>query len=548
MMRRNCLLSGIALLMAFNVFALDVDVPEVESTRAAAIEFINYVGPHTVIESADSIRGIGRNLGAAVAGGAARAGEAGRYSVIHAVDPAVLSGFDADILFVGEGARVDHIDNLRRIIAGFLEGAYSYSKKDADTLAVFITIYNAIYRGKLDYFASKYKPVVTKELGPNTAGLAIRWDEWAGRSRIVIPLSARAGSGVIGSVDTSPISDKATVESLKKESDDMGIGERKDLVDIKERSQEEAKAAIAAEKERIAKEEKALAEEKAKAEAAQAGAGSKEQTEQKAQSQDDSKAAQKEPTDLAGTSSEQKAEKGSQQEASMAVSDKAKEEEKAIAEKEARLEEDKARLDEREKALEAKDKEIAADRADIAKDQKEAIRDEIADQAAKEAAGSMLFELLDPNLPFSRLSLVDLKTGASIRKSQVNTIRANTAQDTGTAIIAIAGQTGGVGGAVRLVSIAKNDYRNVVYSNEDVFADSPLWKYGNSIYVVIKKGNDWIIGRYDSPKLELKAGSAPISRFSFLSQTASGLVAQGPDGGFLVLDPDSLATRSEIKR
>ena len=53
---------------------------------------------------------------------------------------------------------------------------------------------------------------------PSTAGMSTRWDEWAGRSRIVIPLSGRAGMGVLGSVDTTPITDAPTVQSLKDES------------------------------------------------------------------------------------------------------------------------------------------------------------------------------------------------------------------------------------------------------------------------------------------------------------------------------------------
>ena len=37
----------------------------------------------------------------------------------------------------------------------------------ADTLAVFITVYNAVYRGKYDVFQSKYKDVVIKNLSNN---------------------------------------------------------------------------------------------------------------------------------------------------------------------------------------------------------------------------------------------------------------------------------------------------------------------------------------------------------------------------------------------
>lgn len=529
------------------LFALDVDESEVSSTSAKPIEFVNYEGPHAVIETAESIRGIGRNLGSAVAKSATRAGESGRYLVIHAVDPAVKAGLDADILMLGEGARVDHVRNLRRIVAGFLETAYGYSAKDADTLAIFITIYNAVYRGDMGYFASKYKTVVTRELTAATAGLSIRWDEWAGRSRIVIPLTSRAGAGVIGSIDTSQITDTPTVASLKDESPTKGVEERIDVVDIKERSQEEEKAAIEAERARIAKEEAAIAAEKARIEAGSGTAAATDTTTTPGDAATDG-AANTTGTagaDAAGTDAA--ADRGDGQEASITVTDKAREEEAAVAAREAQVEADKAALAEREAATAAKDTEIAADRAAISDDQKDVIRDEIATAAQKEAAGVVLFELVDPDLPLSRIALVDLKTGETIRKSALNTIRAATIIDVGDAFVAIAGQATTSGGLVRLVRVAKTDYADVVQGNDDVFADGMLWKFGSSVYTIVKKSDGWSIGRFDPATLAIKASSAPVSRWTFLTQSGSSLVAQGPGGSFLVLDAETLATASEIK-
>ncbi len=521
--------------------ALDVDEAEVSSAQGRAIQFINYEGPHAVIETAESIRGIGRALGRAVAAGALRSGEVGRYSVIHAVDPAVPTGFDADIVMLGEGARVDHVKNVRRIVAGFLEEAYGYSPADADTLAVFVTIYNAVYRGDMGYFGSRYKPVVTKELSPSTAGMSTRWDEWAGRSRIVIPLSGRAGMGVLGSVDTTPITDAPTVQSLKDESPTAGVEERMDVVDIKERAQDEEKAAIEVEKARIEREEAAIAEEKATA------------AEEKPAAAVEAEAAATTGPGAARAAEDGAAEKGGDQEASLAVSEKAREEDAAAAEREttareAQLEADKAALAAREEAAAAKDAEIAADRESIAADQKEAIGTEVSAAAAKEAAGVPLFELVDPNLPFSRIALVDLKTGEVIRRSGINTIRAATALDLGDAFVAIAGQVTGSGGAVRLVRITKADYADLTQGADDVFADSRLWKIGTSIYAVVKRGELWAIGRFDPVSLELKATSAPVSRWTFLTESGGRLVAQGPGGAFLVLQAEDLSTAAEIAR
>jgi len=547
-----------ALCLILTTTALDVAETEVAAVKASAIEFINYEGPHDVVETAEAIRGIGRTLGSAVAGGVTRSGDVGRYSVIHAVDASIKTGFDADIIIIGEGARVDHIKNLRRIVAGYLESAYGYSAKDADTLSVFITIYNAVYRGKIDYFGSKYKPVVMAELPAAHAGLSVRWDEWAGRSRIVIPLTSRAGAGVLGSIDTTSITDKPTIESLKDESPTAGVAERRDVVDLKERGQEEEKAAIDAEKARIAREEAAIAAEKARVDAEKATTGTTAGTAGAA----GATVGTAEGAGAAGSAGEpagstaaatgadgtDAATKGADQEASIAVSEKAREEEAAIAAREAQVEADKAALAAREEASAAKDSEIAADRAAIAADQKDTIKEEVTTAADKEANAVPLFELVDPNLPFSRLVLVDLKTGEVLRKSTLNTIKAGTALDTGDAFVAVAGQVTGAGGAIRLVRITKADYANVVQGKDDVFTDTMLWKIGSSIYAVVKKDAGWAIGRFDPATLELKASSAPVTRWTSVTQSGGRLVVQGPSGGFLILEAEALTTTSEIKR
>ena len=40
--------------------------------------------------------------------------------MIRAADPATAAGFDADILSLEPEARVNHIDNVRRILVGYL--------------------------------------------------------------------------------------------------------------------------------------------------------------------------------------------------------------------------------------------------------------------------------------------------------------------------------------------------------------------------------------------------------------------------------------------
>ena len=150
----------LSLIFSSAIFANEVNEKELQNAGNETIEFINYTGPHKIIETIEAIKGIGSDLGTKITKESfSDVGNKNKYYVIHAVDPTEKGKLDADILYLGKNAGVDHIKNLRRIISAYLSSAYGYSEKDADTLAVFITVYNAVYRGNLDIYKSKYKNV-----------------------------------------------------------------------------------------------------------------------------------------------------------------------------------------------------------------------------------------------------------------------------------------------------------------------------------------------------------------------------------------------------
>ncbi|MEE1182224.1 MAG: P83/100 family protein, partial [Treponema sp.] len=225
-----------------DAFAIDVNENELKSTGdEGTIVFENYSGPHAVIETIEAIKAIGSGLGNRLRqqglDQSATIGANEKYTVIHAVDE-TTGKLDADIFIINSNATVDHIRNLRRIIGAYLSAAYGYTENDAATVATFVTVYNAVYRNNMEAFNSKYKDIVTKNLTESKCGLSTKWTDWPGNSQIVIPLGEFADGG-LSSVETSVISDKNVVNSMKEE-DDKGIDERKNMVDIKEREADEA--------------------------------------------------------------------------------------------------------------------------------------------------------------------------------------------------------------------------------------------------------------------------------------------------------------------
>ena len=254
-------------LFAASVFALEVNEPELKVAGNETVEFINYTGPHKVIDSLEAIKRIGSDMGKTIVPEKpSQVGNKNKYYVIHAVDAEEKGKLDADILFIGPDATVDHIKNLRRIISAYLSAAYGYSEKDADTLAVFVTVYNAVYRGQYDVYNSKYKTVVTKNLSKDNCGLATTYKEWPGKSEIVIPLYDISGG--ISTVDTSVISDSTVVDSMK-EDEDKNVDSRKDMVDLKEREAEKANDKAQQAQKTAADEKKKLDETKKEAKDAQ---------------------------------------------------------------------------------------------------------------------------------------------------------------------------------------------------------------------------------------------------------------------------------------
>ena len=220
--------------LSASLFA-QVNRTELEATQSEAVQFENYAGTHRVIDSAAAIVGIGTALGNEVAASIENPLSVqpyAKYSVYHVVGGVEEQGLDADILFLNETAGVDHINNLRRIITGYLMAAYGYSREDSETLAIFITVYNAVYRGNLSNFSGKYKNAVLTYLTEEAVGLSTNWEDWAGKTQIVIPLGEIAEG--TASIDTSVISDDKVIEALRAE-DDKSVETREKLTDIKEK-------------------------------------------------------------------------------------------------------------------------------------------------------------------------------------------------------------------------------------------------------------------------------------------------------------------------
>ncbi|CEM62513.1 hypothetical protein DWQ65_01325 [Treponema phagedenis] len=527
-------------------FAIEVDQAEVERNGNKVIEFINYTGPHAETDTAEAIRAIGRGLSSAVKYGSV--GETARYYIIHAVDEKETTGFDADIFIIGANARVDHIDNIRLIIASYLSTAYGYSARDAATLANFITVYNAVYRNDMNNFQNRYKQVVTKHLSANTVGIALRYDQWPGQTQIVIPLSDAKYSGSLSTIDTTTITDKKVVEKMREDKD-KNIDTRKDMIDLKEREsaesqerakeqQKEANAATKDAKKQQKEAEAKKAEAKVKQQEAKKAQKEAEQAEKKAKENPEDKKAQKE-AEVKKAKAEAK-----QQEAEAAEKEaeekqqEAKEAQEAAAKKQEEATQEQKRAE--KKAEEAQD-----ERKGVASDTQKIIEEERKDkEAAEDAAleGTLPgygLKVIDEKQMLSEIVMLDLKTEKQLKVSPLNTVRGRSLYEEGDSLIAIAGTTGG-NGVISLVQINTKTLEIIKQSKEQIAAQSILLQKDRDYYAVVNQNGKYYLGRFND-NLELLAKSAiQVLPFTAVTVSERGIIIQDISSAMRLLKPGDL--------
>ena len=408
------------ILMMFSVMSMfaQVDSSELESVQGNDIQFENFTGTYQYRESIFSIMGIGRRLSNGLKSSDSQQYKyLDKYSIIHCVDDNE-GKHNADIISIDPDARVEHIRNVRLIISSYLTAQYGYSSKDAKTLAYFISIYNAVYRGKIEMFAEKYNQIVLKNITADNAGLPLRYYEWPGNTKIVIPLTIDPKKGNLSSLSTTELSTGDVVAASKSE-EDMSLDERKDLVDIKEKEvlQQENKlqkdkdaiekkeksvkkseqsvaekkqdvadkeASVAKQEDAIAKKEASLAKEQSELETKEKEISEMEDGPEKdkamAELAKEKEELAKEKEEVASAKEELAEEKAEVEAEAESV---AKDESDLEAEKE-KLEQEKDATDKKQEAISDKKEEIKEDKKEIAQDEREKLIEENEDKAKDE--------------------------------------------------------------------------------------------------------------------------------------------------------------------
>ncbi|AHH14241.1 P83/100 family protein [Borrelia hermsii] len=216
----------------FTFHAREVDKKKLKDFVNMDLEFVNYRGPYDSTDTYLQIVGIGEFLAKNLTNN--KSNYYSKYYVNRYIDSEDEKS-SSDVFIIGENSSLDSILNLRRILTGYLMEGFNYSQESAELLAKAITIYNATYRGDLDYYSDAYIQPALEGLSKNNVGLSRVYSQWAGKTYIFVPLKRNILSGNIESdVDLDKIVTDKVVISLLSENEEVGTDFARDLTDVQD--------------------------------------------------------------------------------------------------------------------------------------------------------------------------------------------------------------------------------------------------------------------------------------------------------------------------
>jgi hypothetical protein len=459
--------------------------------------------------------------------------------------------YNADIFSIDKDAKVDHIKNVRRIIASYLENAYEYSYADAYLLATFITYYNAVHRGEMDFFSKKYKPVVLRYLNRENAGIARRFDQWPGNTRVVIPLVREIGAGPAGATE---LSDKKVIETLREQKD-KGIPERKEMVEFREKEVKKQEEKVSEIQDEVDEKEEKLRQKKEEIEQ------KKEEISEKERQLQQTEPEQRE---------ERKQEIEREKEELARQEREARKEKQGIEEQKQKIEQTREQIEEKKEAIEQEKEQIQEDRERLKKeeeiarepgktlDKMEELEKTVEEQRQKlqQKQEDKIFQDLFYYLKRlnyttgghydNEMVVIDAETRMVVKSSPLKTIsgRNYALFERGIAVIARENRKQGVH---HLVLLDREELKPISIGRENVFWRSFVEQREGEIFTIIMEGKNFYLARYNE-KIEMTAKSSkPVYSDTFVSFYKNFIYVNAPDKRIMVLDRKNLEFVELIK-
>lgn len=480
-----------------------VDRDELASIGNQSVTFINYVGPYEFTNTLDQIRNIGRSIGEQIS--PEKQGEASwgnKYRIIHVVDPGSPDKLDADIFILEGDAAVDHIVNLRHILAGYLETSYGISGRDAYLMAEFITYYNAVYRGDKTTVAKRYKQAVLRVLETEKIGLDTHYSNWAGQTQILVPL--RSSSKEL-KVDTDTISGQEVVEEMRQE-EDRGIESREQMVELREKELDKEQESLNKQREKLERQDKTITQQLEKIE---------------------------EKDNLNSSEEQQKV---------------------ALEEEKQSIESEKAAIREEQKDIDERTQNVLEMRDDIAEDKNDLLQEEKTQEKetpppSPVAINPVWFLSVDAQangIPFGRVMKYNIENGEKLAVSKITAVRGRTLVLLSDDILIIAGKEG-ANAKVRPMLLDRDTLELKKEGSHNVFPGSLITVNNGNIYLITTADGEWRLGKFNTNLDMLAISESAVEPWSSVSFEEDFLFVQGEGRSILKLSTANLSEEARLE-
>lgn len=160
-----------------------------------------------------------------------------------------------DIMDMTKEASYGHINGIIRMISGYVNQMFQYNMEDSELLALYIVYYNFKHRGNFNYIGQNFDTDYSKFLQKDKVGIPENFEDWAGRTEILIPIEKNLLKG--GGLDI------ATYELEDQVNPDIDIQSKKKFDNLQKRKIKSEKEEVMEKYDQLLKKEKQLLDRRA---------------------------------------------------------------------------------------------------------------------------------------------------------------------------------------------------------------------------------------------------------------------------------------------
>ncbi|MCB1173401.1 MAG: hypothetical protein KDK39_07550 [Leptospiraceae bacterium] len=126
-------------------------------------------------------------------------------------------GMGADIISLDPKSTFGHINRVQRVLTGYLMQVFNYKQDQAAVLSRFVLYYNATHRQNMDKVKGSYSAAVAASVDPAKVGIDTKWQNWAGQTQILLPLTKNLARPDDTDLDKKEVTDNENATNEDKE-------------------------------------------------------------------------------------------------------------------------------------------------------------------------------------------------------------------------------------------------------------------------------------------------------------------------------------------